>query len=471
MEFLNDNFLLQTPTARRLYHDHAAGLPIIDYHNHLPPAQIADDHRFADLTEAWLAGDHYKWRAMRANGVEERYVTGNAPNREKFFKWAATVPKTLRNPLYHWTHLELQRYFGITELLHEGNADDVYDRATAMLQQPGFSCQGLLTRMNVEVVCTTDDPTDDLAAHSAHRTRGRAPLLLPTFRPDKFLDPTATQFADQIKQLEAVTNRSIDSFDDLLEALTARIDFFHDLGGRLSDHGLGQLYADPPARADADVTLQRGKTGGDVAPAAARSFAMRLLDELARQYHARGWTMQLHLGPIRNNNTRLLRAVGADVGCDSIGDFPQAEGLSAFLDRLDTDDRLPKTILYNLNPRDNELFATMAGNFNDGRTPGKVQWGSAWWFLDQKDGMERQLDALSNMGLLSRFVGMLTDSRSFLSFPRHEYFRRILCNLLGEDVRQGLLPGDEALLGGLVQDVCYRNARSYFGFGQHNDQD
>lgn len=462
--FLDQNFLLQTPTAERLYHEYAAGLPIIDYHNHLPPEEIATDHQFGNITEVWLNGDHYKWRAMRANGINENFVTGGAPDREKFRKWAETVPKTLRNPLYHWTHLELQRYFGINDLLSGENADAVYAQATAQLRQATHSSNGLLAQMNVEVVCTTDHPTDSLRFHQEHRTRDRALMMLPTFRPDKFLTIGADDYLGFLEKLEEILGHDIRTFDELLAALESRIDFFHRLGCRLSDHGLGQLYANDFSGADAGAMMRDKRAGKAIAPAAAQQFQMRLLHELALMYHQRGWTMQLHLGPIRNNNSRLLRSVGADVGCDSIGDFPQAEGLSAFLNGLDVKDKLPKTILYNLNPRDNELFATMAGNFNDGSMAGKIQWGSAWWFLDQKDGMEKQLDALSNMGLLSRFVGMLTDSRSFLSFPRHEYFRRILCNQFGNDVRDGLLPNDLDLLGKTIKDVCYRNAKNYFGF-------
>ena len=469
--FLDDNFLLQTPTAERLYHEFAADLPIIDYHNHLSPEEVANDHRFANITRAWLAEDHYKWRALRANGIDENFITGDAPDREKFRKWAETVPKTLRNPLYHWTHLELRRYFGITDLLDAGSADDIYDRTEAQLAQADFSSQGLLRRMKVEVVCTTDHPTDSLAHHTAHGTRGRAPQMLPTFRPDKFITINAADFSEYLEKLEAVTGADIRTFDDLLAALEARVDAFAALGCRLSDHGAGCLYADDFAGADVDAMLRDKRAGKAIAPEDARKFQMRLFHELALLYHRRGWTMQLHLGPLRNNNTRLMRRVGADAGCDSMGDLPQAAGLSAFLNRLDTEDRLPKTILYNNNPRDNELFATMAGNFNDGSTPGKVQWGSAWWFMDQKDGMERQLDTLSNMGLLSRFVGMLTDSRSFLSFPRHEYFRRILCNQFGNDVHDGLLPNDLTLIGETVKDICYRNAKNYFNFPEQNPPD
>lgn len=462
--FLDHNFLLQNKTAERLYHEYAADLPIIDYHNHLSPEQAATDHQFKTITEVWLEGDHYKWRAMRAAGVSEHFITGDAAPEDKFQKWAETVPKTLRNPLYHWTHLELQRYFGISELLSGENAADVFAATTEQLQQTDFTAQGLLAKMKVEVICTTDDPIDDLAFHSAHRTSGSALKLLPTFRPDKFLAINAEGFSGFLGKLERIIGEEILTFDQLLAALEARIDAFHALGCRLSDHGLTHLHPDAFLGADVDAMMGKRRVGEAISPAAERQFQMRLLSELAKFYHARDWTMQLHLGPLRNNNKRLLRSVGADVGCDSMGDFPQALGLTALLNSLDAAGTLPKTILYNLNPRDNELFATMAGNFQDGITPGKVQWGSAWWFLDQKDGMEKQINALSNMGLLSQFVGMLTDSRSFLSFPRHEYFRRILCNLIGEDVHAGLLPNDLDLLGGLVSDVCYNNARGYFGF-------
>ena len=462
--FLDDDFLLQTRTARRLYHDYAAELPIIDYHNHLPPADVAGDRRFADITAAWLEGDHYKWRALRANGIDERFVTGDADGREKFRRFAATVPQTLRNPLYHWTHLELQRYFGVKDLLNADNADAIYDVTSRQLQQPSHTARALLRRMKVDVVCTTDHPTDSLEHHRAYRPGPGDPLLLPTFRPDKFLDPTAPAFAADVGQLGELTGTKIDDYAALRHALLQRLDYFAELGCRLSDHGLPQLYAVDLSDAQPDHTLREALAGDPVDQRAARQFQTQLLLDLGREYARRGWTMQLHLGPQRNNSSRLLARVGADAGADSIGDRPQAEGLAYFLNELDRADQLPKTILYNLNPRDNHVFATMAGNFNDGSVPGKVQWGSAWWFLDQKDGMEEQLNVLSNTGLLSRFVGMLTDSRSFLSFPRHEYFRRILCNLLGNDVEQGLLPNDEQLLGELVGDVCYHNARRHFDF-------
>ncbi|RME98455.1 MAG: glucuronate isomerase [Bacteroidetes bacterium] len=464
--FLDDNFLLQNQVAQALYHDYAKAQPIIDYHNHLPPAEIAQNRQFEDITALWLAGDHYKWRAMRANGVAEHFITGNASPEEKFAHWAATVPYTMRNPLYHWTHLELRRYFGITELLHADNAADIYEQTTAALQQADFRAQGLLRRMQVEVVCTTDEPTDDLRYHRAHRQSGHPLRLLPTFRPDKLVLIAQPAFAAALAQLEACTNRSISRFAELVAALTERIDYFHAHGGRLSDHGLEQLFVMPAEPYNLDQIIQDRLAGKALDPVAVQAFQMQLLHELARAYHQRGWTMQFHLGALRNNNDRLARLLGVDVGCDSIGDFPQAAGLSDFLNRLDAAESLARTILYNLNPADNEVFATMIGNYQDGSEPGKIQWGSGWWFLDQQDGMEKQMNTLSNMGLLSRFVGMLTDSRSFLSFPRHEYFRRTLCNLLGQDVVAGKLPDDRAWLGQVVKGICYENARNYFRFSE-----
>ncbi len=462
--FLDDNFLLLNPMAERLYHSYAKDLPIIDYHNHLPPQEIAADKQFATITEVWLQGDHYKWRAMRANGVAEHFITGDASDEEKFQQWAATVPYTLRNPLYHWTHLELQRYFGIQDLLSPDTATPIYQQTTSALQQPEYAVSNLLQKMKVEVVCTTDDPTDDLAFHRMHQNTGSSLRMLPTFRPDKFLVVNGNDFLTSIEKLAAVTNSSITTFSQLLAALENRVDFFQEHGCQLADHGLSQLFPIDWQAVNLDAILQKAKDRQNITSTESEAFQMAALYELAKMYHQRGWTMQLHLGPLRNNNSRLLKTVGADVGCDSIGDFSQAEGLAAFLDRLDAEEKLTKTILYNLNPRDNEVFATMAGNYNEGPVAGKIQWGSAWWFLDQKDGMEKQLNTLSNMGLLSRFIGMLTDSRSFLSFPRHEYFRRILCQLLGEDVQQGLLPDDEKWLGSVVEAICYRNAKQFFGF-------
>ena len=461
--FLNKHFLLENKTAEHLYHQYAADLPIIDYHNHLPPDEVAADKIFTSITEVWLKGDHYKWRAMRANGIDEQYITGDADDKDKFLKWAATVPYTMRNPLYHWTHLELQRYFGISDLLNETNGAAIFEKTTAQLQQENFSTQNLLKNKKVEVICTTDDPTDSLEHHQAFQKQGKEIKMLPTFRPDKFLQIEKPAFLKMIKKLRRATNRPIKDLRDLVEALQDRIDFFHSLGGRLADHGLSRLYGVPFTDNEVDTIFQK-RLRGNIFHGEAIQFQSALLYYLGRMYHAKGWTMQFHLGAIRNNNERLLTSIGADVGCDSIGDFEQAIGLSRFLNRLDKEDKLAKTVLYNLNPRDNEVFATMAGNFNDGRLAGKIQWGSAWWFLDQKDGMEKQINTLSNMGLLSRFLGMLTDSRSFLSFPRHEYFRRILCNLIGKDVEKGELPNDIKWLGQMVENICYYNAKNYFNF-------
>ena len=462
--FLNDHFLLHNATAEKLYHEYAKDLPIIDYHNHLPPDEIANNKTFSTITEIWLKGDHYKWRAMRANGIDERFITGDANEQDKFLKWAQTVPYTMRNPLYHWTHLELQRYFGISELLDSKSGLDIYAQTNAALREKEFSVKGLLNKMKVEVVCTTDHPTDDLAFHQQELERNSDLKMLPTFRPDKFLVIDNPEFVQFLDKLENIEGNKINSFDHLLAALENRIEFFNVMGCKLADHGLSQLYAIDPSLYNLDRILEKRKTNKKIEQDKVAAFQMAMFYELAKIYHDKNWTMQLHLGAIRNNNSRLMKLVGADVGADSIGDYKQAEGLSVFLNRLDAEEKLSKTILYNLNPGDNELFATMMGNFNDGSAPGKIQWGSAWWFLDQKDGMEKQLNTLSNMGLLSRFIGMLTDSRSFLSFPRHEYFRRILCNLIGKDVENGELPNDTEWLGKMVQDISYNNAKQYFNF-------
>lgn len=462
--FITDNFLLHSDFAERLYHHYAKDLPIIDYHNHLSPQQIANNKCFTTITDVWLKGDHYKWRAMRANGIDEKYITGDTTDKEKFVKWAETVPQTLRNPLYHWTHLELQRYFGITELLSGKNAIDIYEECNRQLNQPSHHVDGLLNQMNVEVVCTTDAATDNLEYHSIHKNNGGSLRMLPTFRPDKLIAIDNKDFHLELKKLEEVTNSKIITFDSFLSALESRVDFFGTLGCKLADHGLSHLYNESSESQNLDQIIVSAKNGETPNKAAADTFKRKVLVSLGEMYAKRDWTMQLHLGAIRNNNSRLQKIVGADIGCDSIGDYSQAETLSSYLNELDSKSMLPKTILYNLNPRDNEVFATMAGNFNDGNTAGKIQWGSAWWFLDQKDGMQKQINALSNMGLLSQFVGMITDSRSFLSFPRHEYFRRILCNLIGNDVINGELPKDEKLLGNLVSNICYYNAKNYFNF-------
>lgn len=465
-EFIHDDFLLGAGMARRLYHEVAAEQPIIDYHCHLPPADIAADRRFKDLFEIWLEGDHYKWRAMRSNGIEERFCTGDAPPKEKFLAWARTTPMTLRNPLYHWSHLELRRYFGISDLLSGATAESVWERANARLAEPDFSAHGILRKMRVEVVCTTDDPTDTLEHHRAIAASGLETRVYPAFRPDKamFLNPSEDWNA-WCDRLAEVSGCDTGGFDGFLAALRQRHDFFHENGARLSDHGLNYCPARGCSEAEAQKIFAKARGGKEVSAEEIEKFGARLMLFFGHLDHEKGWVKQLHLGAQRNNNTRKLGALGRDTGFDSIGDWPQAEKLAWYLDALDQDDRLPKTILYNLNPADNYMFAAMIGNFNDGSTPGKVQFGSGWWFLDQLEGMEWQLNALSNLGLLSRFVGMLTDSRSFMSYPRHEYFRRLLCGLLGREAEQGLLPDDFGLLSELVARVSYRNAAEYFGFG------
>ena len=462
--FLNEHFLLENKFAEKLYHDFAAEMPIIDYHNHLPPDEIATNKKFKNITEAWLKGDHYKWRAMRANGIDEKYITGNGRDKTKFLRWAETLPYTMRNPLYHWTHLELQRYFGINDLLSKQTGEAIYENASDQLKSADFSTQGLLTKMNVKVVCTTDGPTDSLAHHKKIKDKDWGCKMIPGFRPDKLVVIDNPDFLNKIQALSEVTDRPIRDLLDLLAALENRIDYFHTLGGRIADHGLSQLYGIDFTEEEVNKILKKRLTGQAIFAGEAIQFQSCILYHLAKMYYARKWVMQFHLGALRNNNQRLMNILGADVGCDSIGDFSQAQGLSRFFNRLDTEEKLTKTIIYNLNPRDNEVFATMVGNYNDGSVAGKMQWGSGWWFLDQKDGMEDQMNVLSNMGLLSRFVGMLTDSRSFLSFPRHEYFRRILCNLIGQDVAKGMLPNDAEWLGQMVQDICYNNAKTYFDF-------
>lgn len=463
--FLSKDFLLETETAKRLYHEYAAKMPIIDYHCHLSPKDIAEDRVFKNITEVWLAGDHYKWRAMRTNGVSEAYITGSKSDEAKFTKWAETVPDTLRNPLYHWTHLELQRYFDIHELLDASTAPKIYNETFSKLNLPEYSCRGLLKKMNVEVVCTTDDPIDDLKYHFQMKEEGFSIKLLPAFRPDKMYaveDPVSYQA--YVAKLGEVVGYEITSLEFLLKAAKERIEFFHAAGGRLSDHGLEQLYDVELSKESAATSFKKVMGGSPLSLEESLQLKMVVLTELSKMYHAKGWTQQYHLGAIRNNNDRMMRTLGPDTGFDSIGDFSQVRALSKFLNTLDSTDQLAKTILYNLNPADNEAMATMIGNFNDGSVAGKLQYGSAWWFLDQKDGMEKQINALSNMGLLSRFVGMLTDSRSFLSYPRHEYFRRILCNLIGNDVENGELPNNMVWLGKQVENICYYNARNFFGF-------
>lgn len=462
--FITDTFLLQNTFAEELYHNYAASMPIIDYHCHLPPAEIAQNHQFENLTKIWIDGDHYKWRAMRTFGIGESYITGSAPDREKFRKWAKTVPYTLRNPLYHWTHLELKRYFGIDDLLNEKTADRIYDEATDKLQRPEFSCQNLIKNRNVEVVCTTEDPLDSLDHHKKLAKSDFGVKVSTAFRPDKAILIAKPEYLDYLEKLSNVSGVTIDSFKSLCDALSLRLDYFGANGCTLSDHGLSYVPFRTFTDQEIESVFQKRRDGKSISVAEEEKFQTALLLFLCEQYHVRNWVQQFHLGALRNNNTRMNRLLGPDTGWDSIGDYKQAESLSKFLNALDERDTLAKTILYNLNPSDNEVLATMIGNFNDGRIKGKMQFGSGWWFLDQKDGMTKQLNALSNMGLISCFIGMLTDSRSFLSYPRHEYFRRVLCNLFGEEMRNGEIPQDFELVGGIVQDICYRNAKEYFNF-------
>jgi len=461
-KFLDDNFLLHTKTSQQLYHEFAKDLPIIDYHNHLPPDQIANNHNFENLTQAWLYGDHYKWRAMRTNGVDESYCTGNKTDYQKFEQWAATVPYTLRNPLYHWTHLELQRYFNVNELLGPATAQSIYDDCSAKLASPEHSVQNLLRKMKVEMLCTTDDPVDNLIHHQKIKAGSFEIKVLPAFRPDKaFAVEDTVSFNKYIDKLEDAASMTINKSDALLDALERRMDYFVANGCKLSDHGLDKPYAADYTQHDIDSIFLKARASKKLDIEEVAKFKSAILFQLAKMYHARGWVQQYHIGAIRNNNIRAMHHLGADTGWDSIGNSISAEALSKFLGNLDKEDKLAKTVLYNLNPADNAIMATMIGNFNDGSTPGKVQWGSAWWFLDQKDGMTDQINTLSNMGLLSRFIGMLTDSRSFLSYPRHEYFRRILCNIFGEEIEKGELPGDIEWTGKVIGDVCYRNIKQY----------
>jgi glucuronate isomerase len=457
--------LLQTETAKQLYHEFAKEMPIIDYHNHLLPEQIANDVNFENLTQVWLYGDHYKWRAMRSNGVNEKYCTGDASDYEKFEQWAATVPYTLRNPLYHWTHLELQRYFDVDKILSPDTAREIYDHCSAKLKTPEYSVRNLLRKMNVKVLCTTDDPTDSLEHHKKIKEDGFEIKVLPAFRPDKAMNvDDVDTFNAYVNKLQAVSNILIASWDDYLKALKSRHDFFAENGCCISDHGLEQLYAVDYQEAEISNIFRKLTEGETISQPENIKFKSAMLVKFAEWDHEKKWVQQYHLGALRNNNARMLKTLGADTGWDSIGDFSQAKQLSKFLDRLDSANQLTKTILYNLNPADNQLMAAMIGNFNDGSVAGKIQYGSSWWFLDQKQGMTEQINALSNLGLLSRFIGMLTDSRSFMSYPRHEYFRRILCNIFGEEIENGELPNDLAWTGKVIQDICYNNAKEYFGW-------
>ncbi|MGH2642957.1 MAG: glucuronate isomerase [Chitinophagaceae bacterium] len=467
--FIGEDFLLQNKTAKTLYHEYAETMPVIDYHCHLPVQQIADNYFFKNLTDLWLRGDHYKWRAMRTLGVDEKYITGKGSDEEKFLHWAEVVPDTVRNPLFHWTQLELKDPFGITELLNKENAKKIYNQCNKLLAQPEYSAQGLLKHFDVKVVCTTDDPCDDLHFHQTIYKSKFSIKVLPAFRPDKALQiGSGVTFRDYIKKLSKASGVLIKDIDSLLEALQQRVDYFHQHGGRLADHGLNYIplfnERDKKNINDYFIKVLKGDDKSAESRAIQDNYAGYVLIHLCRMYHAKGWVQQFHLGALRNTNSGKLEKFGANTGFDSIGDFRHATGLAELFDKLDQTGQLSKTILYNLNPADNEIFATMAGNFNEGPVKGKMQFGAAWWFLDQLDGMEKQINALSNMGILSCFVGMLTDSRCFLSYSRHEYFRRLLCNIFGKDMEAGLIPSDEKWIGKIIQDICYNNAEKYFGW-------
>lgn len=469
-KFIDENFLLSNETAKRLYHEYAKNMSIIDYHNHLPPDEMASDKNFENITRVWLNGDHYKWRAMRSNGVDESYITGDKSDLEKFKAWAETVPYTLRNPLYHWTHLELQRYFGIHEILNADNAEKIFHQCSEQLQAKDYSVRGLLEKMNVKLLCTTDDPLDNLEYHQKIKKDDWSVKVLPAFRPDKAMNvDDVNTFNNYLTGLEKVADTSISTYNDYLAALKKRHDYFVSNNCSISDHGLEEIYAEDYTTAEITAIFSKIRSGGSLTMEENRKFKSAMLVTFAEWDWEKGFVQQYHLGALRNNNSRMLKQLGPDTGWDSIGDFSQARNLSKFLDRLDKNNTLAKTILYNLNPADNELFATMIGNFNDGSAAGKIQWGSSWWFLDQKDGMTNQINTLSNMGLLSKFIGMLTDSRSFLSFPRHEYFRRLICNLFGEEMENGELPNDIPWTGKVIQDICFNNAKNYFNWQQLGD--
>jgi glucuronate isomerase len=466
VSFITEDFLLQTKTARRLYHSFAEDQPILDYHCHLPPQDLASNRQFNDLSEIWLEGDHYKWRAMRANGIDERYCTGDAPPWEKFLAWARTVPHTLRNPLYHWTHLELKRYFGIDELLDETTAQSIWDRANAMLAGEDLRAQGILGKFKVTALCTTDDPADDLACHKAIAASSLSTRVLPAYRPDKALTVHKPEiFNTFVDRLAGASNIDIGGFQHFTDALRQRHDYFHSMGARLSDHGLNHCYANFCSAAHASTIFDRARQGQAASPEEHAQFASFLMLLFGHLDAEKGWTKQLHIGAYRSASTRALAEIGTDSGFDSIGDWPQLDALGAYLDKLDQENALPKTIVYNLNPADNYAVAAMLGNFQDGRIAGKMQFGSGWWYLDQKEAMQWQINALSNVGLLSRFVGMLTDSRSFMSYPRHEYFRRVLCDLLGNDIENGEAPDSDELVGPMIRNICYDNASRYLELG------
>lgn len=462
-EFMCEDFILQNETAKKLYHNYAKNMPIYDYHCHLNPREIAENKQYKNITEVWLGGDHYKWRAMRTNGVEERFMTGDAPDKEKFYKWAETIENCIGNPLYHWTHLELKRYFNITKQLSRETADEIWDECNRLLKQEDFSARGLIKRSNVKVICTTDDPVDNLEYHQAIAADESFDIkVLPAFRPDKCFNIDKDTFPLWFEQLQNIVGKKICSFSEFTSALEERITFFHNNGCRISDHALEPPVFIKTDEEEIDRIFAQTLAKKSLSTTDVDKFKTAMMIFLAKEYAKRGWVMQLHIGTRRNNNTRMYKQLGPDTGFDTIADYLYVDALAQFLDHLDSTDELPKTIIYTLNPRDNEAIGTLIGCFQGGGIPGKMQFGSAWWFNDQKDGMIRQMQALGNLGLLSRFVGMLTDSRSFLSYTRHEYFRRILCNLIGQWVETGEAPDNEQALGEMVQNICYNNAENYF---------
>ncbi|MCM1989158.1 glucuronate isomerase [Oceanirhabdus seepicola] len=465
-KFMDDNFLLNNNAAIELYHNHARKMPIYDYHCHLSSKEIAENKSYKNITELWLGGDHYKWRAMRSNGIEEKFITGNANDYDKFKAWAKTMPCCIGNPLYQWSHLELKRYFNIDELLSENTADVIWNRCNEMLNSEEFTARELIKKSNVEVICTTDDPIDSLEYHKIIRNDESFDVkVLPTFRPDKAINICNDGFSDWINKLSQVSGIKIESYEDFLNALENRINYFNIEGCRISDHSLECVFYEEATEEEIEDIFIKAISNGTLTKLEENKFKTRTFIFLGKVYSTLGWAMQIHIGALRNNNTRMFNLLGPDSGFDSIGDYSVAYPLSKLLNSMDMENNLPKTILYCLNPRDNEVIGTMIGNFQGGGIPGKIQFGSGWWFNDQKDGMIRQMTALSNLGLLSRFVGMVTDSRSFISYTRHEYFRRVLCNFVGEWVEKGEVPYDMELLGGMIEDICYNNSKKYFGIG------
>ena len=463
--FITEDFLLHSKAAKTLFHEYAKDMPIFDYHSHLPPEQIANDVKFENITQVWLYGDHYKWRLMRTFGINEEYITGDKSDYDKFISWSRTVPYTIRNPIYHWTHLELKDYFGISDrVLNPKNADYIYKKCNDLLQTDDFTVKNLLKRFNVKIVCTTDDPTSNLEYHKKIKEAKFEIKVLPTFRPDKGMAVESSKvFNEWVDILESVTNTTINNYDTYISALKERHNYFHDIGCRLSDHGMETIFAENYSDSEISDIFRKIRAGNELGYNEILKFKSAIMIKFGLMDHEKNWTQMLHIGAMRNNNSRMFRSLGPDGGFDSIGDYKVARSLSTFLDILDNDDQLPKTILFNINPKENGTLASMVGNFQDGTIPGKIQYGPAWWFLDTKIGMTNQINILSDMGMLSKFVGMVTDSRSFLSYPRHEYFRRILCNLLGDEIEKGEIPNDLELIGNIVKDICYNNAKNYFG--------